>query len=400
MNERIPSIPDKEPPREKAESQDEMSFAVDLNREEFIRFNLLNLRLNGLMRFRKGLLVVLGVLGVMNVLVLILDARSGVVDPVMIALLALLLLIGAGYLFGIPAYVRRSSGKAYDSSRASGYEYHGMVTLYPDRMEKKSAGEVSRIPFGEAVYVETADLILLMSPRSKAIVLPSRCVTDADADRVRQAVFAAVPPSRQKLYKRFASVASRRLEPPGWMRDGDSPASSEWGGEEEYRVYVAYTPEEYRKMTADAAWKNFVRLLPLYSGGGLICAVLMLLAYGVGAGLAAFVFLMALSFAGCVLAPRGNVRRLLQAAGQAPTLDVSFRQEGLVMVSQSPVPQGYPQESGRRESRCAWSLITRAVENPDSVDIYVGSQSFRLPKRCIGDMDLFRGLVDRRLKRE
>ena len=88
-------------------------------------------------------------------------------------------------------------------------------------------------------------------------MLPSRCVTDADAYRVRQAAFAAVPPSRQKLYKRFVSAAPRRLEPPDWTRDGDPADSTEWGGEEEYRVYVAYTPEEYRKMTADAAWKNF-----------------------------------------------------------------------------------------------------------------------------------------------
>ncbi len=89
---------------------------------------------------------------------------------------------------------------------------------------------MSRIPFGEAVYIETADMILLMSPRSKAIVLPSRCVTDADAGRVRQAAFAAVPPSRQKLYKRFVSAAPRRLEPPDWTRDGDPADSTEWGG--------------------------------------------------------------------------------------------------------------------------------------------------------------------------
>lgn len=101
----------------------------------------------------------------------------------------------------------RSSGKAYDNSVASGYSYYGMVTVYPDRIEKECQGEISRIPFGEAVYIETADQILLMSPRSKAIVLTSRCVTDGDADRVRQAVFAAVAPMRQRLYKRFASTA-------------------------------------------------------------------------------------------------------------------------------------------------------------------------------------------------
>ena len=64
------------------------------------------------------------------------------------------------------------------------------------------------------------------------------------------------------------------------------------------------------------------------------------------------------------------------------------------------MPPGYPEESGRRETRYAWSLITRAVENPDSVDIYVGQQSFRLPKRCIGDMEAFRHLVDGHMKKK
>ncbi len=148
MNEKIPSIPDKGAAAENAEPQDELSFAVDLNREEFIRFNLLNLRLNGLMRFRKGLLAVLGVLGVMNVLVLILDARSGSVDPVMVALLALLLLIGAGYLLGFPPMYAVLPAKRMTAAGPAAMNTTGWSRFTPTASRKRAPGRCPGYPSG------------------------------------------------------------------------------------------------------------------------------------------------------------------------------------------------------------------------------------------------------------
>lgn len=48
-----------------------------------------------------------------------------------------------------------------------------MVHLYNNRVEKVTASGRAVIHFGEnALYLETTDMIALLSPASKAIVLP------------------------------------------------------------------------------------------------------------------------------------------------------------------------------------------------------------------------------------
>lgn len=93
--------------------------------------------------------------------------------------LVILIAVISGFLFvGWPLLIRRSAGKSYDRTCAAGYSFDGVVHLYDNRVEKVTTSGRAVIHFGEnALYLETADMIALLSPASKAIVLPARCLT-------------------------------------------------------------------------------------------------------------------------------------------------------------------------------------------------------------------------------
>lgn len=114
-------------------------------------------------------------------------------------LVVLFIAVAGGFLlFGLPAYMKRNAGRAYDQSVLGGHEYYGMLVVYGDRLEKVSGGEVSAVRFADnAAYMETEDMMVLMASSSRAIVLPARCLTAEDAELVRRTVLPAIPPMRR-----------------------------------------------------------------------------------------------------------------------------------------------------------------------------------------------------------
>ena len=108
-----------------------IGFPVDLSREEYIAFNMLLAKNGGMLRFRKGQLVIFGLMMAFSLVMLAVEFfvfQS--LDVVMILVVAFIALTGGFLLFGMPAYLRRNAGRAYDQSVLGGHEYYGMVYVY------------------------------------------------------------------------------------------------------------------------------------------------------------------------------------------------------------------------------------------------------------------------------
>ena len=127
-----------------------IGFPVDLSREEYIAFNMLLAKNGGMLRFRKGQLVIFGLMMAFSLVMLAVEFfMFQSLDVVMILVVAFIALTGGFLLFGMPAYLRRNAGRAYDQSVLGGHEYYGMVYVYEDRLEKVSGGTVNRVYYGE-----------------------------------------------------------------------------------------------------------------------------------------------------------------------------------------------------------------------------------------------------------
>lgn len=369
-------MPDmEEPPRETGDN----AFPVDLSREEYIAFNLLLAKNGGVLRFRRSQLAIFGLLLGFSVAMLLVEAiRFGTLDAVLILVVAFIVLAGGFLLFGMPAYVKYSAGKAYDQSVLGGHEYYGMVYVYPDRLEKVGGGVTSAVRFSEnAAYFETGDMMVLLASGSRAIVLPARCLTAEDAETVRRAVLAGVAPMRQRLLGRLRPGAAHRLPPPPAARDEQD---REW-----LALAVEYTPEEFLKMVSDTALRAYVRLLPLYSGVSVVSGVLFGLLSGIPAGLVTFVVIMLGLFLLNTAGVKARARRSLAVMPEdGLRIRLTLTDRGLVASGTRP----------GQETRLAWVSIQHAVDREDCVEFYNSRVFIRIPKRCIPDMEELRRVVD------
>ena len=137
-----------------------IGFPVDLSREEYIAFNMLLAKNGGMLRFRKGQLVIFGLMMAFSLVMLAVEFfMFQSLDVVMILVVAFIALTGGFLLFGMPAYLRRNAGRAYDQSVLGGHEYYGMVYVYEDRLEKVSGGTVNRVYYGENAAYGAARLL-------------------------------------------------------------------------------------------------------------------------------------------------------------------------------------------------------------------------------------------------
>lgn len=353
-------------------------FAADLRREEYIAFNMLLAKNGGVLRMRKVHTAIFVVMLGVSVWMLLLEfLEFGTLDPVMLLVIGFIAVTGGLLLFGMPAYLRHNAGRAYDQSLLAGHSYYGMVQVYGDRIEKVSGGTTSAIQFSEnAAYLEDRDMMVILASSSRAIVLPARCMTREDADRVRQTILAGIPPVRQRLLSRLSPQAERRMPPPE-----EKPVCDE----ELYALNVRYEPEEFVKMVSDTAMRSYVRMLPLYSGTALASGLMAALLFDVPAGLGTFVLIMLALFLLNTLSARSRAKRSLAVmSADALSIRLTLTERGLVA-------------SGARageETRIPWVSLQHAVEKKDCVEFYNNRLFIRVPKRCIFDMDELRRVVD------
>ena len=373
------------------DSSDVLTFPVDMTREEYIAFNLLVAKTMGILRHRKGQsLLFAALLGLCLGMMIVSRLVFHYVD--MISLLLFLLVLGAGLLllFGLPGYLRRTAARAYDRTVQGGYDYYGIVRVLADRMEKesKSKGICSAIYYAKnAVYIESKDMMILLAPGSRAIVLPARCMTEEDAELVRRRVTDGVDAIRRQLLHKMTPLAGSRIHA---QEDGFPSLTQEEEGKV-IAVFVQYRPKEYVELVTDKAGQKFVKMLPLFGGTALALGLAMTLTVGFIWGLTVFVGLLTLLFLfqveSCRVKAKQRLKRLL---GELPELEFRFSGRGItVRTAQQNGGVHYP-----------WFMVTRAVERPKCVEIYTDSGFFRIPKREIDDLAAFKELVDNHLPAE
>lgn len=356
----------------------ENSFPVDLSREEYIDFTLMLAKNGGALRFRRGQLAIFCVLLVVSLLMLAVEfAVAGTIDIVMVLVVLFIAVAGAFLLFGLPAYMKHNAGRVYDQSVLGGHDYYGMLYVYGDRLEKVSGGVVSAVRFADnAAYMETEDMMVLLASSSRAIVLPARCLTAADAELVRRTVLPAIPPMRQRLVGKLIPKAEHRLPPPAEKKEREQAI---------LEFSVPYTPEEFVKMVGDSTLRAYLRMLPVYSGVAVVSGVLFGLVSGIPAGLTVFVIVMLAMFLLNTVVPKSRARRqALQMSAEALTIRIAFTERGLVAST--------PRQG--EETRIPWVSLQHAVEKEDCVEFYNNHMFIRVPKRCIPDMEELRRVVD------
>lgn len=360
-------------------------FPVDLNREEYINFNLLLAKSGGILRFRKGQLILFGVMLVISLIMLAVEWISfGTLDVVLILVVVFIAIAGGFLLYGMPVYLRRNAGRTYDQSVAGGQCYYGMLYLYPDRVEK-IVGEVTNvIRYAEnAAYMENDEMIVLLASSSRAIVLPARCLTGQDAECVRQTVLPHIPPIRRRIIGKMVARADKRMDPP--------PAGHVSTEEELMTLTVRYTPEEFVKLVGDTGMRTYVRMLPVFSLVSVFAGILFGMLSGFLMGFGSFVVIMLLLFLPTALGSKARARHAVAAMGEEGlTMQLRLTDRGLI---------GSTPKQGE-ELRIAWSSLQHAVDKPDCVEFYNNRLFIRVPKRCIEDMEALRQIVDKHMPKK
>ena len=363
------------------EDGQELAIPVNLYREEYIRFSETVFRLqNRRRRMWQALVISLLLIGCIGLLLI--EGLAYGEWNYSLFFFVILMAAGSGFLFvGWPLLIRRSAGKSYDRTCAAGYSFDGVVHLYNNRVEKVTARGRAVIHFGEnALYLETTDMIALLSPASKAIVLPARCLTADDAAMVKQRLLPNIAAVHRMVVRQVVPLAHERQQ--AVQSDVGAYEQEE---QEPIILHVRYTGEEYLGLIKDINRRSFIRTIPF--SGGLAC-VLGVIGWLIGGpldGLMMFILSVAVSV-GIMLMNRRRAKHMIGRIEPAD-MQVQFR------LSEKAVSM---RVNSGQEARLEWGQIAHAVERPDCVEFYGSGNAFwRIPKRCIPDMDGLRQLVNR-----
>ena len=368
---------------EQAASEWLMSFPVDISREEFVRFNMIVSTVNGLLKIRKGQLVLNVVLGAISLMMLLSEIYVyRKVDPVLVLLLIFIFGAGCMLMFGAKAHVRRSAERSYDRSRMDGQSYYGLIKVYPFRIEKQSSrASVSMNLSNETVYIESHDMMVLLSKQTPAIVIPARCITQQDAELFRKVIFSAVPPTRQKINARLIPTATQHITPSETEAD-----QTAWEEEAAIRIEVDYTKEEIVKMASDTALRSYMKILPYYSIMSMIAALMFGLLYNLGIGIAIYILINGGLFGFQFFGSRMRAGKLYDHFPQS-RISVAFTDFGIQIRT----------PGNTNGIRLEWKAVTRAVERPNDVEFFSQTVFLRIPKRCVSDFNALKEFINSRI---
>ena len=287
---------------------------------------------------------------------------------------------------GFPLYARYRAGQQYDSAVAGGYDFHGTVRVYHDRVEKECCGDVNTNPFDRATFLEKRDMMVFAVPGARMLLLPARCVTAADAEVLRTVVSEHIPPQRKLLRARMEAKAAVRIAP---------PAQAVLPPEEELLTFVAvHTPQIMERSAREAVSRRYVSTRPFSLA---LCAVLgavSAVVYGFTAGVVMFIAALLVPWGMQVLAAGSRARRSAAYMDEGGLrMQVRLTTRGIYLTARNMPNNGF----------VSWKSVSRAVERRRSVE-FIGSDGtpqLSLPIEAIGEhMQDLRDAVTAQLSRE
>lgn len=302
-----------------------------------------------------------------------------------IAIIAVSVLTGVVTAFGIPLYSRRKAAGQYDTAVQGGYDFHGIVRFYDDRVEKICCGDVNTVRYSEATFFENEHMMVFAVRGGRSLVLPARCTTEADAEAVRSIVRAHIPAQRQLLRHRMYPRATERIAP---------PVGAELPEEQELLTFTAqHTVQSFAKQARRQASRRFTATLPMTLVLDVLLSLLLGVLYGFIAGVALFIAALAVPWLMQVVVTGNRAKRAAEAQDEAALrIRVTVTDRGVRIHAFGTDSDGF----------VSWKTVARAVEGREAVDFigHDGQALLSLPISAIGEhMDALRTVVTDRMRR-
>lgn len=352
---------------------------VDLTRDEFIAFRMLTARLLGPLRQRIPTLVMsivcflfLGgfaayewaTMGWNNDLIELLVGAGVVLIP------------GLIFCVYVPYHLKKQAGKQYDRSVQAGMDFCGELFIYPDCIEKASNTVTASVRFDERMlFIETADMMVLTSIGSPAIVLPARCLTEEMARAVRKAA-EQIPPRNRRF---IARVKARG--------EVVAPPAPKVKPEELWVQTFTYTAEEYTTVLKDLLRQHFWRMSPMM----VLISIIGALFFGYDGitilpAIPYFVLIMVLLVVFNLVLP---LRRVKMQAESLSAHDLTMQVRMDTMMIHNKLPKG-------GNNWVLWCDVNHVYEREDFVEIVHNNKAtLYIPKRCIPDLDALDTIIKR-----
>ena len=356
------------------------TWAIDLNREEFVAFQMRMARYFGPLRQRVPTLLVSAICCLMMsgyaVGEWLAGGMTGQPDMVLITGAALMLIPVLFVCLYVPYRVRRNAQKQYDRSVEAGMDYYGLLTVYPDCIEKVSQTTTGHVRLDErTLFIEAEDMMIVTAMGSPAIVLPARCLTEEMADAVRGAMDRI--PTRNR---RFVA----RIRPQGETPAAPVPKEKP---EELWVTTFTYTNEEYATVLKGLIQQNFWRLAPLLA----VVSMMGAFAFGYnGESLIPCIWIF-LAFIG-VMILTNLVMPLLRVKRQAETLsphDLTMQVRLDTIALRTKLPKG-------GENWVLWCDVDHVYERDTFIEVVHHKRgSLFIPKWCIPDLNEFDAIIQR-----
>lgn len=343
---------------------------VDLTRDEFVAFRMLTARVLGPMRLKIPTLLMAVVCSAMLGVYAMYEWLSGVVstpDPVLLVGAVLTLVPALIVWVYLPHKLKVDAGKQYDRSVQAGVDYCGELVISPEFVEKVGGSLTAHIRLGErSLFIETPEMMVLAAPGVPSIVLPARCLTDAVAQQVRQAV-EGMPPRNRRFFGRVIPRGEVVTPPPAKAK----PV-------EKWVTTFTYTAEEYATVLRGIIQQHFWRMAPLLT----LVSVMGSLAFGyTGESLVPcigyFIAFMAVLLLFNLVLP---LRRVKAQCAELSPHDRTMQVRMDTMCIRAKLPKG-------GETMVLWCDVEHVYEREDFVEIVHNKHaSLFIPKRCVEDL--------------
>ncbi len=351
---------------------------VDLTREEAAAYALLVARLRGPLRTRKTATITAALCSVILLGLAFGEWMAGMTEAFdyVTALCGVLIWLPALYVCWIlPRSIRKNALRQYDRSVSAGIVYTGRLTVTEEYIEKISPSATAHIRLDErAFFIETADMMVFITPDSPGLVLPARCITEEMAFAIRRAADQLSPRNRQFV---------GRIQPKGEMVIPVEAVKPEllW------TATFTYTHEEYAAVARSSILHRFWRLAPAMTPMAFIGALVFgwsgeSLTPAIGYFL---LFMGIVVLMNLVFPLLQNKRRVELMTPHDLTVKVGFDTTALRMQA----PRG-------SEMPVLWCDVKHVYDNDPFIEIeIVKGSSLPIPKRAIEDIEAFEAALKR-----
>ncbi len=355
---------------------------VSLSREEYIRSQELVSKRSGAsgLFFGSGLLS--AAMLILCVLFFLVDLKqNGAPDFALLGLLILLIVVEVTTVFRYPKMQKKLAAQSYDKTLFSGYSFDGTLHVGAIDIQKTTAAGVTSISyFNCPLFIEAPDMMIFCAVQGRAIVIPARCLTEEDADAIRELACLNIPPERRRMIGKLIAGAAQRLPLPSLVTPQEEPLLT---------ISVEYTEKEAFDLLDDSIVIGIKETLPQKV---ILSAGVAMIAYLLFETMAIPVFGLALLLS--VLVPffstRSGFKRAVKVSdGEVLKVTVTLTEQALCCTGTA---------GDKKRTRIPWPRVTRAVERPSYVDYYATDKLISIPKRCIDDMEQLRRITDQQME--